>query len=153
MEFPLGEIEGQPLQFYPSARSGGPSAFAVLVVVWLADEVLLADIPGRGWCLPSGRIEAGETPAQAAEREAMEESGAILTHIRQIGHELWGSGKAATCVDVFVAQLSELRPLPDRSESRGRRLVHRRDLPAVYYEWNPLLEAIFDYAHATGREL
>ncbi|WP_034590344.1 NUDIX hydrolase [Hamadaea tsunoensis] len=37
--------------------------------------LLLRQPPGRGWSLPAGLLERGETPAQGAVREAAEETG------------------------------------------------------------------------------
>jgi 8-oxo-dGTP pyrophosphatase MutT (NUDIX family) len=39
-------------------------------------EVLLVRTRNGKWTLPGGRIDPGETPAEAAEREALEEAGA-----------------------------------------------------------------------------
>jgi 8-oxo-dGTP pyrophosphatase MutT (NUDIX family) len=38
-------------------------------------QVVLIAIAGERWQLPKGRIERGETPAQAAQREVREETG------------------------------------------------------------------------------
>ncbi|MCV4282149.1 NUDIX hydrolase [Pseudomonas capsici] len=39
------------------------------------DQILYVRKPKSKWALPGGRIEAGETPAQAAVRELSEETG------------------------------------------------------------------------------
>ena len=67
--------------FYASASLPDvpPSAlFAVLGFVFHGDMVVLANIKGRGYCIPSGKIEEGEQPVAAMIREAYEETGAIL---------------------------------------------------------------------------
>ena len=64
----------------PAASDG--RLWAVLGFVFYGDKIVLADIEGRGWCIPSGRIEAGETIDRAMERECFEETGARL-HPRQ----------------------------------------------------------------------
>lgn len=54
-------------------------AFA-LVVVRRGDRFLLVHERkhGGGWYLPAGRVEAGETLAEAAHRETLEESGVAI---------------------------------------------------------------------------
>ncbi|MGV8920585.1 MAG: NUDIX hydrolase [Pseudomonas sp.] len=41
------------------------------------DEILYVRKPKSKWALPGGKIEAGETPAQAAVRELYEETGLV----------------------------------------------------------------------------
>lgn len=64
-----------------------PAAGAVIVDD--AGRVLLVrrgHEPSKGlWSVPGGKVEAGETPAQAAVREVAEETGYDIT----VGEELW----------------------------------------------------------------
>lgn len=61
----------------PSMRAALPTWFFVLVAVRQGDRFLLVHERKHGqlWYLPAGRVEAGETFLQAAERETLEESG------------------------------------------------------------------------------
>lgn len=43
--------------------------------------LLLRQPPGRGWTLPAGLMEKGETPLEAARREAAEETGLLLDEL------------------------------------------------------------------------
>src|SRR5687768_6738242 len=60
-------------------------SFAVIAFAWTGDRFLLAKIAGRGWCTPSGRVEPGETAADAARRESLEETGATLLDLVLLG--------------------------------------------------------------------
>ncbi|MDI2129758.1 NUDIX hydrolase [Yinghuangia seranimata] len=61
-----------------------PDGYAVatsyVFVVDALDRTLLTDVaePGRGWDVPGGHVEAGESPALAAVRELAEETGLDL---------------------------------------------------------------------------
>ena len=48
---------------------------AAAVVVNANNELLLIRSPRRGWEMPGGQVECGETPQEAAVREVAEESG------------------------------------------------------------------------------
>jgi ADP-ribose pyrophosphatase YjhB (NUDIX family) len=52
---------------------------AAAVVVNDQDEILLVRSPRRGWEMPGGQVERGETPHEAALREVLEESGIEVT--------------------------------------------------------------------------
>ena len=49
-------------------------------------NILLMDrADGSGWCLPCGWVEVNETPAEAAMREAYEETGLTVEVVRLVG--------------------------------------------------------------------
>ena len=92
------------------ARDPIPTWFYALVVVRLGDRFLLVHEAKHGqlWYLPAGRVEPGESFAEAAMRETLEESGVRieLDGILKIEHTPSTPGGARMRV-FFVA-----RPLP-----------------------------------------
>ena len=144
--FPTGHYGRQRLQFYPAPFHAPLRAFVGLVFPWDGERVLVADICGRGWCIPSGRVEAFETSRDAVCREALEEAGAVLRDLQYIGcfhicerhEERWG--------DCYVAQIERLVEIGMQDESKGRRLVTLQELPEIYYLWNPLTKMVFEHS-------
>jgi 8-oxo-dGTP diphosphatase len=67
-------LEGFPYVIRPSAYVLVRNSSAEIALVRTA----------KGYFLPGGGIEAGETPAQAAAREAMEECGFVLSPCRYL---------------------------------------------------------------------
>lgn len=124
--------------------------WAVLAIVYYGDKVVLADIEGRGYCIPSGKIEAGETLDQALEREVYEETGVRLDPDRRrlIGcYRLDSrSGASVRYCPVFVGEALGLEPIPAGSESRGTFLASIEDLADLYYTWDELMAAVFEHA-------
>lgn len=142
-------------EFIPGASLPDASAgqlYAVLVFLYFGDKVTLADISGRGLCIPSGRIEQGETPEAAAVREVWEETGAHLTQRQLLGcYRLVARGREnhVRWCPVYVAAAEHFDPVPVGSESRGVMLVDAKSLPNLYFTWDPLIEAVFAYADTT----
>ena len=127
--------------------------WAVLAFVFYGDKVALADIEGRGLCIPSGKIEIGETLDAAMEREAWEETGAKLHPDRRrlIGcYRLTPRGGASAgqprYCPVFVAEAWSFEPIPAGSESRGLVLAAWEDVADMYFTWDALMAAVFEYA-------
>ena len=121
---------------------------AALVFAFDGARIVIADIKGRGWCVPSGRLEPGESPEAAARREAWEEAGLILGSLGPLGLTVFhqpGTGEFS-CAQCFVATVARIEPIPDFSESRGRRSVTRSELPDCYYLWDDLIASIFNHA-------
>jgi len=149
-EFPIvtwGRSQATYVPFGAPLPAGSPRT-AVLVFAWHEGRCVLADIAGRGWCIPSGRIEPGETPEQTARREAQEEAGLTLGPLTCIGHTLLThteTGHTET-VPAFAAPVLRFDPLPEGFESGGIRLVDRSELPDCYFLWDPLIAAVFDHA-------
>lgn len=148
----------EPAAFFPTARWKDETAafvptpcpqrpFAALVFPFYGDRVVLADIDGRGWCVPSGRLEPGEDAVQAARREAFEEAGVRLGKTLPLGHYVLtrddGSVRRAA---VFVGSVDALEAIPEASESRGRQMLAIEDVAGAYYAWDALLGAVFAHA-------
>ena len=130
------------------------SIYASLVFARYEGRYVVADIAGRGWCIPGGRLEEGETPEQAAHREAWEECGVTLGPLRPLGHYLLteATGGKITLVRTYLAEVTEFAPLPAGTESRGVRLLSEEEIPNHYFLWDALIAAVFDYAASVGEE-
>jgi 8-oxo-dGTP diphosphatase len=125
---------------------------AVVVFAWAGKGFVLADIPERGWCTPSGRLEPGETPVQAALRETREEIGADITGLCEIGRYILRDEEGmARYVPAFLGNVEAWGELPANSESLGARRFTRAELPARYWMWDALLAAMFDYAETLAK--
>ena len=142
----------------PSASAG--LLWAVLVILYYGDKLVLADIAGRGLCIPSGKVEDGETIDQAVEREVHEETGATIDpdRRRMIGCYRLTSrapetlGRVRYC-PVFIAEALGLGPIPAGSESQGVFYAPIEDVAELYYTWDELMAAVFDYAGQVREEL
>lgn len=121
-----------------------------LVFPFYGDRLVLAQIPGRGWCIPSGRIESGETVEEGARREVWEESGATLSRMALLGtFQLANKTTGKTHYGVvFLGDVANLEDLPEGTESEGRLLIPMEDAENTYFAWDALLAAVFDYAEA-----
>jgi 8-oxo-dGTP pyrophosphatase MutT (NUDIX family) len=49
--------------------------------------LLMTHLRHRGWDIPGGHIELGETPEQAVHREVLEETGATLNKVNLLGYQ------------------------------------------------------------------
>lgn len=134
------------MEFFPAPYQSPLRAFASLVIPWREDEILICDIVGRGWCIPSGRVEPFETSQEAAQREAREEAGAELTRCIYMGCYKLSDGKEVRWADLFVAEVGEMGPIITTEESRGRQWIALAQLPESYYLWNDLTEAVFAHS-------
>ena len=98
--------------------------------VWAFDDsfthVLLVRHRWRGWVPPGGKVEAGETPREAARREFREETGLdgrLLETPAAVTVRAYREGWTPTLGLSYAASWTALSPLPGRAASppRGRR--------------------------------
>jgi 8-oxo-dGTP pyrophosphatase MutT (NUDIX family) len=125
-------------------------------------RVLLAHhVETDRWGLPGGTIEPGETPADAAVREAWEETQLHVRLTRLVGvfggpHHVvqYRNGdRASYVICAFEAAIAHGRVQPDTSELRELRFVsHAEALALRLSAWLPeILVAVFGEAHGVFR--
>lgn len=145
--FPTARWGDLTVTFSPDVTPPLAHVEAVVVFIGCPEGFVLGDIPGRGWCVPSGRLEPGETPQAAAVRETREEIGAVPERLREIGYYIMVTDDGESLyVPAFVGTVRSFGDIPPGSESRGVRCFRREELPNVYWRWDPLLERMFEYA-------
>jgi 8-oxo-dGTP pyrophosphatase MutT (NUDIX family) len=143
---------GRSAVTFTPGRAAPEKFYAVVVFAILDGDFVLADIPGRGWCVPSGRPEAGETALETAVRETAEEIGAVLRDPFPVGvYTLTEPDGEVRLVPAFAGRVESLGPLPAGTESRGVRIASRAELPGLYWLWDDLMARMFDYAAAMAR--
>lgn len=151
-EFLAADIEGNRIQFFAQPLSAElvPS-FALMIAVY-DSKILVSNIAERGWCIPSGKIEQGESPENAAVRESVEEGFVKLSSAQYLGYYKLNSAEEVRFAPLFLAQIREVLEPEFNSEVLGRRFVSLEELPAVYYTWNTLFEQVFEFALAQARD-
>jgi ADP-ribose pyrophosphatase YjhB (NUDIX family) len=100
------------------------------------------------WCLPGGAVEDGETLAQAAIREAREETGLEVTLTGLVGtysRPNWPAGGAHEAL--FAAQRVGGRLLAATPETTDAGWFGERDLPEPMFRWHyqRILDALQRY--------
>ncbi|QSO49167.1 NUDIX domain-containing protein [Alicyclobacillus mengziensis] len=88
--------------------------FAVLVFPIFDGHVIWVRHPRRGWEVPGGKLEPGETPEDAAIREVFEESGAILENVEWVGEYHTSDGLLKF---IYFADVVDVKTRPEWSET------------------------------------
>lgn len=78
-----------------------------------------ADKPPAGWEFPGGKLEPGESAADAAKRELMEELGMII----EPGEELYTLTHKHLCITFIRCAIAPDSPLPDAKENQSFKWV------------------------------
>jgi phosphatase NudJ len=131
-----------------------PTSTYALVAVRLGRRFLVVEERhhGGGFYLPAGRVEPGETLAQAAERETLEEAGVriVLEGVIGVEHTPSPEGEARLRV-IFVARPADDAPpksAPD-AHTLGARWVTTEELATLPLRGEEVLD-IFRYLERGG---
>lgn len=104
------------LTFAPELFSNQPDH--VLIVAVYQGKLLFTCHSERGWELPGGKIEPGETPEQAAVRETWEETGAKITNVKKMGeYRVSGKDTPPFIKAIYLARVESIGELPEGFET------------------------------------
>lgn len=103
----------------PAGRFSVPLTFACAVVKHQDAVLYVYNAFRNEWELPSGNLEAGETPHQAAVRELFEESGQVAPSLLYAGAVLLHLAKsdAYELGAIYTGTLESLRPFAANTET------------------------------------
>jgi 8-oxo-dGTP pyrophosphatase MutT (NUDIX family) len=126
----LREKVGHDLLFMPSAH---------VVIRDGAGRILLVRHTEGRWQLPGGAVDPGETPAEAARRECMEEMGVVVEPERIAGvyggreyRVTYANGdEAAWVATIFEARIVDGEPTPSDDETIDVGWFTRDELEAL----------------------
>lgn len=82
---------------------------------------------GDSWVFPAGGVDEGETPAEAAARECLEESGYVVQIERPLEELRFEGGKRDVVYEFFAAKA--LEDTGDYERDRKRKWCALSDLP------------------------
>lgn len=112
-----------------SAQSHTPSS--VLIFAEFDEHLVWVRHPKRGWEVPGGKIEPGESPEQAVEREVYEEAGLRLSQLQWIAeYAYWDDNGLKRFKWVYFGQVAEASSRPRDSEIVDVRVFRPHVLPA-----------------------
>jgi 8-oxo-dGTP diphosphatase len=124
------------------------------VLAFEGDHLLMTEERDRGWNIVGGGVEPGETPEQAARREAIEEAAARLGGLELLGYQrvrLLGprpDGYRNPYPDsyllFFLAAVAALDPFEPNEDASARALIPPADVAGTFwggFESNRLLHA------------
>lgn len=127
---------------------------------FLDGEVVMVNLDSRGWDLPGGHMEAGETPEECFAREAMEEAcisgtsemiGYLLVDNREDPSfdEATSKYPAVGCQIYFRMDVEQVHDFVQDFESSERALFPVESVPGQHGNWNVVSQAILDHAVST----
>ncbi len=149
-EFPTVRWKHETATFVATSEQPDPAtAPAALVFPFYGDRIVLADIATRGWCIPSGHVEPGETFEEAVRRETVEEAGATLGRVAYLGYFVLTDTRTGGVryAPAFVGEVRGFSGAPAGADSRGMQMVAVEDVAACYFAWDDLLAAVFAHAY------
>lgn len=110
--FPVYLSIGQKANVYPAAH--------VLVFAITEDgKIILTKHKNRGWEIPGGKVEPGESPLEAAHRELLEETGVKVKDLTFLGQYIieQGNHEPRIIKNVYQGVVTEIGEIPKGYET------------------------------------
>lgn len=84
------ELLPRPNEYHLIQDDAAPPAAlttSAFIFAFRGDRLLMTRLAARGWDIPGGHVEAGETPEETARRELYEEAAATAGTVRVLGYD------------------------------------------------------------------
>lgn len=111
-----------------------PQVSAVFAIAFNEFGQLLVIRNTRGWDIPGGHVETGETPEVALHREVLEEGCATIENV-----QLYLSAVAQKRMLFYVATIKDLLPFETEYETDRREFMHPSEFISMYGGGKPEL--------------
>lgn len=102
----------------------------------------------KGWELPAGHREKGETAEECAIRETFEETGAILCDLKRIGYYIIKNKDGEHKIIIFVSNVEKFETKPYWSETGLVKLFD--EIPEDISYNDDVYKIIFEYVKKDG---
>lgn len=146
------------VEFFPDSAPPKLPVTAVKVYAIQDGNLLLTKV-GRGWDLPGGHIEGGETPDEALIREIKEETGGTIENIKLIGYLKITNVREndrnkryprKSCILVYTGGGLSFDHNHDLSqyEATDQKLIPFSQVKDFHHNWSDMKQQILDYAAA-----
>ena len=134
---------------------------AALALIFDGNRFLMTYLNDRGWDIPGGHLEPGESPEMAVRREIYEETAAHVRDLSLFAHEefiIYGSVPVQykypypTSYQVFyLGFVASLDPFVANRETRARKLLSPKEARAT--EWGNRAATLYEaaLAHVTSK--
>jgi len=132
---------------------------AIKMFIFRNENILLTKVP-RGWDIPTGHIEQGETLIETARRETKEETGAKLITAQFIGYFKLLKLKEnkenkrypkISAIAVFLSTDFKIGPLENKFEATDRKLQKINSIQKIHHNWTDLMESVMRYAYSLSK--
>ncbi|GGI97555.1 ADP-ribose pyrophosphatase [Alicyclobacillus cellulosilyticus] len=121
---------------------------AVLVLAEFEDGWVWVRHRTRGWELPGGKLEPGESAEAAARREAAEEAGAVLGPMRWVAEYAYTKPGGTAWKWVFEGSLRDVRARPEDAETVDVRVFRPLPRPEDLRSWPGVSPLVLDDVYA-----
>lgn len=149
-----GEDASTQVRFTPLRQVPDNSITSCFVVAVTPDQRIAIARPKRGWGLPGGHVEAGESPEDCVRREADEECGVTLGRLTVIGGWLAEKVKETEYNAKYpkrayqLLYLARIESISDsytpQYEILERKLIPIEDFPKYHHSFDSY-ESIYNY--------